>query len=222
MDTLQIGDFARAGKDQFSRVISFIHLDRDLKTEYLQIHADGLQMPLEVSPDHLVFLKNTPVRASQVKVGDMLGERKVTRVKSVKRRGVYAPVTESGDIVVSGVLVSSYAAVLSHTPKVINQHSGAHAFFAIRRWLCALTFDICESETYTDGFPDWLLPIVHVVAMTEQYPTIQACASVVALPFVAAIYLMEQVVLSPFLMGVLFVSWLFVQRKIKIFKLKAL
>ena len=50
MDALKIGDYARAGKDEFSRVYSFIHRDRDAEAEFLQIHAEGLKTPLEVRP----------------------------------------------------------------------------------------------------------------------------------------------------------------------------
>ena len=200
MDSLKIGDFVRAGKNKFSRVYSFLHLDRDVEAEYLQIHAEGLKAPLEVSPEHMVFVKSTPVRASQVKVGDMLGENKVSEIKTVKRRGVYAPVTESGDIVVSGVLASSYAAVHSYTP--INQHTEAHAFFAVRRLVCAFNFGICENETYTeDGFPVWLSPMVHFALSTKQNPFAQFFASVVGLPFIAAAYILEQMIYSPFFIG---------------------
>jgi len=214
MDSLKIGDYVLAGKDQFSRVYSFLHLDRNVKADFLQIHAEGLETPLEVSPDHMVFVKSArfPVRASQIKVGDMLvGENKVTQVKSVKRRGVYAPVTETGDIVVSGVLASSYAAVHDYTP--INQHAEAHAFFAFRRLVCAFNFEICETETYTnDGFPDWLSFIVHFALSTKQNPFAQFFASVVGLPLIAAAYILEQmlyhplVVVSTFIVGLLYLS----------------
>jgi hypothetical protein len=89
MDSLQVGDYVRAGENRFSRVYSFIHLDRDIEAvEYLQIYADGLESPLEISTDHMVFVKRAPVRASQIKVGDMLGNKKVNEIKFVKRRGM--------------------------------------------------------------------------------------------------------------------------------------
>ena len=201
MDSLQIGDFVSAGNDHFSRVFSFIHLDRNDEEDFLQIHADGLKTPLEITPDHMVFVKDAPVRASQVKVGDMLGKSKVSEVKSIKRRGVYAPVTESGDIVVSGVLASCYAAVLSHTP--FNQHFGAHAFFSVRRLVCALNFGICESETYIDGLPDWMpLSTIDFFMSTEQSnPTVQFAAALALMPLITAAYIVEQLICSPLLVG---------------------
>jgi len=156
----------------------------------------------------MVFIKGAlfPVRASQIKVGDMLGEAKVAEIKSVKRRGSYAPVTESGDIVVSGILASSYAAVHHYTP--INQHAEAHAFFALRRLMCAFNFGICENETYTNGFPQWLSPMVHFAEDTEKNAPAQLFATVVGLPLIAAAYILEQTfrhpaLVSAFIVGIL-------------------
>ena len=79
----------------------------------------------------------------------MLGENKVSEVKSVKRRWVYAPVTESGDIVVSG------SRLQLHNYAPVNQHWEALAFFVVRRLVCRFNFGICENEKYTNGFPDF-------------------------------------------------------------------
>ena len=192
-----------------------------IEAEFLQIHAEGLKTPLEVSPDHMIFVKSAlfPIRASQVKVGDLLsGEnKKVAQVKSVKRRGVYTPVTESGDIVVSGVLASSYAAVHNYTP--INQHWEAHAFFAIRRMVCSFKFGICENETYTDdGIPDWLSSMAHFAKNTEHNAPAQVFASVVGLPLIAVAYFVEQIFIHhAFLVagGGVFIVGLFALKKKK-------
>jgi hypothetical protein len=199
MDSLQIRDYVRAGKNQYSRIFSFIHLNRDAEAEYLQIHLLSFKAPLEISPNHMVFVMGTAVPASQVKVGDILGENEVAGIMSVKRRGVYAPVTVSGDIFVSGVLASSYAAVRSHTP--INQHTEAHALFSFRRLVCYFDFDICKSETYTAGFPDWLSPMIHFALNIEQNVTAQLLASIIGLPIIGFALAMEQLVTSPLLLN---------------------
>jgi len=220
MDSLQIGDYVRAANNRFSRLFSFIHIDGDVEADFLQIHADGLKKPLEVTPDHMIFVENNPVRASQVKVGDILGENKVMQIKSVKRRGVFAPVTESGDIVVSGALASSYAAVLAHAP--VDQHFGAHVFFAARRLVCAFNFEICENETHTDGIPDWLLSSVNFVKMTASSPLAQYCAVLVALPFITAAYTLEQIILAPLLSkAIALISLFFVYKTVKRSKAKS-
>ena len=96
----------------------------------------------------MVFLQNNKaVRASQIKVGDvLLGEIRVSKVRLVKRRGVFAPITESGDIVVSGIHASSYIAVLSFSP-IIDQHSAETHILAFRRLVCFFRFGFCERET---------------------------------------------------------------------------
>jgi len=213
MGSLQIGDFVRAGKNRFSRVYSFVHMDFQKLAEYHQIYADGLKMPLEVSSRHLVFVNETMRPASHVKVGDMLGEHKVSKITNVKRRGIYAPITESGDIIVSGVLASSYAAVHSYTP--INQHTEAHAFFAFRRLVCAFDFAICENETYSDGFPDWLSPVIQVAMNTERNPLCQICATVVGLPLVSFVYTLEQMIQYPLVVGAIILGLLCAFKKTK-------
>jgi hypothetical protein len=155
----------------------------------------------------MIFVNGKMRPASHVKTGDMLGKYKVLNIKMVKRRGLFAPFTESGDIVVSGVLASSYAAVHSYTP--INPHWEAHAFFSVRRLVCAFHFDTCKSETYTeDGFPVWLLPMVHFAESSEQNAPAQIVASVVGLPLIAVSFMLEQLILSPaVLIGSLIVAF---------------
>lgn len=103
---VQIGDYVSCGNGRRSRVISLGHTDDAAEATYLQIHAKGLEKPLEITSSHMLFIAGQSALASQVMVGDMLGEYPVTKILTVKRRGAYAPVTYSGDILVSGVLAS--------------------------------------------------------------------------------------------------------------------
>lgn len=207
MDSLMIGDFVRAGNNHFSRVFCFVHLDRDMEAEYYQFHFEDAETPLlEVTPDHMVFLKGKPIRASQVKIGDTLGNKKVADIKSVKRIGAYAPVTESGDLFVSGILASSFADVLSNIP---IKHSGAQNLFAVRRLVCKYNFAICENETYTgDGFPEWLAPAVYFALSTEHSVAIKLFALFAAGPIFASAYAIEKMLLFPFLAIAVFGLWL--------------
>jgi hypothetical protein len=41
----------------------------------------------------MLFVSDKAVRASQVEVGDMLGENPVIEIRTIQRRGVYAPTT---------------------------------------------------------------------------------------------------------------------------------
>jgi len=49
MDAVKVGDYVRTGNADFSRVFSLAHLDHDFEANFLQIYADGLQKPLEIT-----------------------------------------------------------------------------------------------------------------------------------------------------------------------------
>lgn len=197
MDSLKIGDYVLADKDEYSRVYSFSHLDHETKTDFLQIHAEGLESPLEISARHMLYANDKMRPASEVKEGDMLdGNKKVSEIKNIERRGVYAPVTESGKIVVNGVLSSSYVALLDHSS--VNMHDATHAVFAPHRMACAFNFGICEKETYTDGYSNWIYYAMHFVNYINEFSApFQAVATLAVAPILGALLLLEQFVLSP-------------------------
>jgi hypothetical protein len=168
MHELQVGDLVQTATtyhpDQsYSRVLSFMHKEHDVEVEYLQIFTDHMKIPLEVSPNHLLFIQETNmnvVRAQDVQVGDLLQSgNKVTHISTVKRHGLYAPVTETGTIWVSGVMASCYVDVLSSVAPNFQAHL-SHAALAPLRIKCAWQFSFCESETYTvDGYSSnlWMM-----------------------------------------------------------------
>jgi hypothetical protein len=198
MDQLQIGDYVKAGNDRFSRVYSFSHLDKSAEATFLQIHTDQLDQPLEVSPDHIVYVSGgKAVRASDVRVGDrMYDGYNVSRITVVQRHGVYAPVTYSGDIMVSGVVASSYVSLLDHVSPGI-QNRAAHLVTGIHRLICSLSFSICEQETYdTDGLSHFIKPIAHWMRnVNDQNALIQFLAVFVAVPLLLIVYCTEHFLL---------------------------
>ena len=200
MASLKIGDYVRSGKhaDDYSRVFSFGHLDPDFKEKFLQIHAEGNSQPIELTGNHMVFVDSKPVRADTVKVGDMLDNSKVTLIKSVERSGVFAPITESGEIVVNGVRASSYVAFLEGV--LVNQHALTHMFFAPQRMLCSVNFSFCENETYTDGFSDYSNWAIQTYMNANNWGAFAkhaiTFAALVILPFFASA---EQAFFSPLL-----------------------
>jgi hypothetical protein len=203
MDRLRIGDWVRtsvADKDAaYSRVYSFHHIDPDVEVEFLQLYTDQMQLPIEITADHMIFTATgKAVRASQVQVGDVLTDQHpVTKIESVKRRGLYAPVTESGDIVVNGVVASCYVALLDTT--LINQHALAHATCAIKRLACGMMPSLCNEETYDeDGFPMFVAPLFHTVRMiNRQNGVVKAGAVLAAIPGIYAVYGIEQMLSNP-------------------------
>lgn len=202
VDQLSIGDYVMASNGKFSRIYSFSHFDPDILAEYLQIYVSGLSQPLEISGEHMLLVNNRMVRANQVDEGDMLGDRLVEKIGSVHRKGAYAPVTESGDVVVAGVLASSFVAILDHSP--INQHFIVHAFLSPLRLMCSLDFGVCENETYTDGYSNWIYLMMKVAQAVNAKcgPVLQTVASLLALAIFTLVYVLVEVLMSPPLLSV--------------------
>jgi hypothetical protein len=194
MDQLQTGDYVKAGNDRFSRVYSFSHLDMSMEATFLQIHMEQLDQPLEVSPDHIVYVSGgKTVRASDVRVGDRMdNDYLVSRITIVRRHGVYAPVTYSGNIVVSGVLASSYVSLLDNVSPGV-QNRVAHLVTGVHRLICNISFSICEQETYLEGISSFLQPILGAVRLFNQWRRLYQIAMVVVvapflMPFAGANY----------------------------------
>jgi len=206
MDNLEVGDFVRVGKDNYSQVFSFGHLAKDAEADFLQIHfkselaAAPKEAPIELTARHMLFVDGQPVRADSVKVGDMLNDGKiVTDVKSVKRAGVFAPFTQSGEIMVNGVRASTYVAMMDHVP--LNQHYLAHMFLAPQRMLCGMNFAWCEKETYTaDGFSNWSNWAIQLYMKANRvHPIGQYFLAGICAPILSTWYTVEQLFASPLL-----------------------
>jgi hypothetical protein len=215
MDKLRIGDFVRTGSGDFSQVYSFGHLDRDMEAEYLQIFSKNIDLPLEVSSDHMVFVSGKAVRASKVQVGDMLGENQVIDIRTVQRRGVYAPTTFAGNIVVSGVVASSYVALLDVVPPRI-QNAASHATTAIHRMMCKIDFGLCQGEEYTDGINNWITSAVQLVTrLNKQNMLLQIGFLVVGIPVIFLVYALEQLLLSPLISAACILTYTIYRRNAK-------
>jgi len=175
MYDLQLGDEVLTGDDRYEPVYSFGHHQPTQEAHFLQVRLLSSSSklrhpPLEISRDHMVFVdgKSYPIPASRLKKGDrciLSGNESwatVTEIKQVVRKGVYAPFTVSGTIVVNGVLASSYvgfqdSSVLRlgdiNTP--LTYQWLAHAFEAPHRLVCLLGW--CNTETYTpEGISTWV------------------------------------------------------------------
>ena len=172
-----LGDYVLVGGNKYEPIYSFGHLEHHTEAEYLQFVCDSSRQPLEITPDHMVFVEGheAPVPASQIRVGDKLVladsdsgnsmlPRKTTtvqRIHSEIRRGMYAPFTPSGTIVVNGILVSTFVAfqgrerlVIGGIETPLSYQWLAHSFEAPHRVATALGFG---KETYTaEGVSNWV------------------------------------------------------------------
>lgn len=169
MDALQIGDYVRVEDGSFEPVYSFGHYDPTQKVGYLQVKTTSMKDPLEISPEHLIFVhestKTQLVAAEKLKIGDSLvtneGPSIISSIQSIQRQGVYSPLTASGKIMVNGVMASTYvtrswlmnSAFVTEDALHWLQHGAALPYRAY-----CWSIGGCEQENYdkATGFSPWV------------------------------------------------------------------
>ena len=129
MDSLKVGDKVHAITNKGIRlepVIVFVHRQPDVMQEFLKI-TTLKKKTLRITKDHLLFVEKegqaAAIPAKDVNIGDTVYVRggqgavekdAVQNINHVFEKGVYAPVTLSGTILVNDVHTSCYIDVLSH------------------------------------------------------------------------------------------------------------
>jgi Vault protein inter-alpha-trypsin domain/Hint module/von Willebrand factor type A domain len=228
MKDVAIGDMVSIGKNQYSQVYGFGHRDVEHTAEYVTLHVKG-QAPLEISEDHMLFIdKVGAVPASTVAVGDWVllgngGKSQVTKISLAHRAGAFAPFTESGTIVVSGIVASSYvslqegsgALVIGGIP-IVSMQWIAHAYQAPRRIMCKMNLDICKNETYssTSGISTWVEGPFLVSKWLLRQPTIVACILSLVAIFVAILLSgMEMIFMNGVILGAVVVGLVVILRE---------
>lgn len=129
---LAVGDSVKVGVDQFSKVFMFTHKLADVESEYVSIETlSGARIML--TGGHYIYADGALVAAARVAPGAALrladgSISTVTRIQRVAGKwGLYNPQTMQGDIVVDGVIASTYTTAVA--PSV------AHAVLAPMRAL---------------------------------------------------------------------------------------
>lgn len=120
-------------------MVTFIDRDPNATRRFVEVTAEN-GVTITVTPSHLLLLASADEWresfASNVEVGDVLLTRGpagvmrpsiVVRKSYVSKRGVYAPLTKAGTIIVDDALASCYA--------MVNSHSLAHTAMAPLRWM---------------------------------------------------------------------------------------
>ncbi|MBL4818594.1 MAG: hypothetical protein JKY15_05100 [Deltaproteobacteria bacterium] len=123
IDQLQVGDIVDDGLGSTSKVVGFFHREDDTDAEMLQIYSNRTPEPvLVVSPKHLLsnedgsFIfadKFVPGTSLKLETGNVVT---VGKVEKVLLQGLYAPITESGTLLVGKhrIIASCYAHATSH------------------------------------------------------------------------------------------------------------
>ena len=164
MADLMVGDKVLVGPGgQFSEVFMFSHRLPGAEATFVEIHTAASGTPLAITSGHYLYrymagargAARQLVEARRVRVGDnvTLGASgkaaPVVAVRSVRKKGLYNPHTLHGDIVVGGVLASSYTAAFSPTL--------AHVVLAPLRALYRAGVDIFKVDVGAalDALPAW-------------------------------------------------------------------
>jgi hypothetical protein len=153
LKSLQVGDKIKidAEANVFEAVYGFGHREESIVGNYLKI-GWAPNSYLEISSEHMLLVSSSPssslanrgfrmISASKVKVGDTIKvEGKDVHVKSITKtraKGLYAPLTYSGKIVVNGVQASQYISIQKNEESLVlgpfsllglNHHWLVHTF----------------------------------------------------------------------------------------------
>ncbi|KAI0566240.1 hypothetical protein FGB62_11g351 [Gracilaria domingensis] len=119
MGFLRIGDRIKvAHPDVYSEVFFFSHKHPEKNSKFLELKTSAEGVSLTLSHDHLVYANGMVVEASTVQEGDNLllgNEAKtafVTDIVEVQGSGLHHPHTMHGDIVVNGVVASTFTSAV--------------------------------------------------------------------------------------------------------------
>ncbi|XP_071162766.1 uncharacterized protein [Mytilus edulis] len=157
-------------------VITWLHHVRNDQFVFLQIVHDNGKITL--TPEHIMFVgKNRyPKHASNLKPGDHLyfitndnasqtaTMSTVLSIRKVKGRGIYAPLTYSGRLLVDNIDVSCYCTLnplKAVGREIISSHTLAHAGFLPLRIAfnigMNISYDQSNDETGIHGYARWLM-----------------------------------------------------------------
>jgi Hint module len=202
---VKIGDKVLVSRGNYEEVYTFGHRNVVESAEFLQIHSNDTNAPIEISPDHLI-LKDSKhwVPAGTVQVGDVLTKGDgspvvITLVRYVTRKGLFAPFTKSGSIVVNDIVASNYVAfqgseylIIGGVETPLSFHWLAHTFESGHRLACNLI--ACNKETYSDtGISHWVfLPRKAAEMLLNQYPLVTVLVVFPLILIFGALSLVEQ------------------------------
>jgi len=171
MKDLKIGDSIRTPSGHYEKVYAFGHWQPDRTTEMLEIRTTTTTKKLRVSPEHLLNTKEAGfVPAASIQVGDALQVQRMdsassmdtATVTSVKRitppSGLYAPLVQSGTLVVNGGIVASSYVSLAGTPAEVSPQEWIHFYVTPFRVFCLhVAPQMCHPKySNPDGMPYYI------------------------------------------------------------------
>lgn len=156
MDEVLAGHRVAIDHESHSDVFFFGHKKPEAVSEFVRMDTAHSQKtgasPLRISPGHYLYVNGGLATARSVKVGDNVkladgSSTPILAIRTEMRQGVFAPTTLHGDLVVDGILVSSYtdaihprlAHVLLHPLRLVyraglNKISSRFTMFHEQEW----------------------------------------------------------------------------------------
>lgn len=135
MSDLVIGDVVQVSATEYSPVFMFTHKLAHVVNSFVELRtASGHRLP--ATPGHFVYINGALAPAHTIRVGDLVtvdsgGHSEVIEVSRAKHAGLYNPQTIHGDLVVNGVLSSTYTTavepVVAHS--ILAPLRGAYRLF---------------------------------------------------------------------------------------------
>lgn len=112
MDSVVVGDRVHVGGGKYSEVFFFTHKQKLASYEFIDLLTDTRES-ISLTPGHYLYVNGHLTAAGMVKLGDQLRRGdgnvvNVVRVEKTIREGLYNPQTIHGDIVVDGIVASTF------------------------------------------------------------------------------------------------------------------
>lgn len=111
MEALEIGDRVLIAPGKYSDVYAFSHSDKETLATFRRIRSGKFY--IDLSDGHKLYVNGKHAAAVTASVGDTITlstgkDVVITDIEYIAKRGLYCPHTLQGDIVVNGIIATTY------------------------------------------------------------------------------------------------------------------
>lgn len=151
MDQVKTGDKVKVGSNLYSNIFMWTHHDsRPISRGYVRIETDSGHS-LSLTQGHFIYANGKAIAAERVQIGDTLrlgsgAAAKVHSVQPVADTGLYNPQTVHGDIVVNGIVATTYTSAI--------EYKSGHALLAPLRYFYRLRMGLWQFISFKQFYND--------------------------------------------------------------------